>query len=458
MDGITSVFIANRGEIALRIIRACKELGIASVLAVSEADRNSLPARVADRAVCIGPPQPIESYLRVKTIVMAALGTSSDAIHPGYGFLAEQPELGELCSQHDLIFIGPKPDNIRKMGDKLLARSMAKDLGIPIIPGSELVRGPREAMHVAQQVGFPVLLKAAAGGGGKGMKTVNGPEHLETTFQEAAAEARSAFGDDRLYLEHFIPNARHIEVQILADRFGNAIHLFERDCSLQRRYQKMVEEAPSPALNDRMSEQVYNAALSIVRHIGYLNAGTVEFILDQDQDKFYFLEMNTRIQVEHPVTEMITGLDIVKEQIAIAAGKPLSVTQKEVRRNGHAIECRINAELPEADFRPCPGQITRWNPPSMKQVRVDSHCYTGYFVPPYYDSLLAKLITKGDDRPQAIGLMVDALANFTVSGVDTTIPLYDSIMKNPEYRDGKINTRWVEHFLQRELNKDEPSA
>lgn len=458
MDGINSVFIANRGEIALRIIRACKELGIASVLAVSEADRNSLPARVADRAVCIGPPQPIESYLRVKTIVMAALGTSSDAIHPGYGFLAEQPELGELCSQHDLIFIGPKPDNIRKMGDKLLARSMAKDLGIPIIPGSELVRDPREAMHVAQQVGFPVLLKAAAGGGGKGMKTVNGPEHLEITFQEAAAEARSAFGDDRLYLEHFIPNARHIEVQILADRFGNAIHLFERDCSLQRRYQKMVEEAPSPALNDRMSEQVYNAALSIVRHIGYLNAGTVEFILDQDQDKFYFLEMNTRIQVEHPVTEMITGLDIVKEQIAIAAGQPLSVTQKEVRRNGHAIECRINAELPEADFRPCPGQITRWTPPSMKDVRVDSHCYTGYFVPPYYDSLLAKLITKGDDRPQAIGLMVDALANFTVSGVDTTIPFYDSIMKDPEYRDGKINTRWVEHFFQRELEKDEPLA
>ena len=455
MGGITSIFIANRGEIALRIIRACKELEIASVLAVSEADRNSLPARAADRAVCIGPPQPIESYLKVKTIVMAALGTNSDAIHPGYGFLAEQPELGELCAQHGLIFIGPKPDNIRKMGDKLLARNMAKDLGIPVIPGSELVRDPREAIHVAEQVGFPVLLKAAAGGGGKGMKTVNGPEDLETTFQEAAAEARSAFGDDRLYLEHFIPNARHIEVQILADGFGNAIHLFERDCSLQRRYQKMVEEAPSPALDDRMREQVYDAALSIIKHIGYLNAGTVEFILDQDQDKFYFLEMNTRIQVEHPVTEMITGLDIVKEQIRIAGGQPLSVTQKEVSRNGHAIECRINAELAEANFRPCPGQIAHWNPPNMKHVRVDSHCYTGYFVPPYYDSLLAKLITKGDDRPQAIGLMEDALANFTVRGVDTTIPLYDSIMKNQEYRDGKINTRWVERFLKRELGKNE---
>ncbi len=454
MGGITSVFIANRGEIALRIIRACKELEIASVLAVSEADRNSLPARAADRAVCIGPPQPIESYLKVKTMVMAALGTNSDAIHPGYGFLAEQPELGELCAQHGLIFIGPKPDNIRKMGDKLLARNMAKDLGIPVIPGSELVRDLREAMHVAEQVGFPVLLKAAAGGGGKGMKTVNGPEDLETTFQEAAAEARSAFGDDRLYLEHFIPNARHIEVQILADNFGNAIHLFERDCSLQRRYQKMVEEAPSPALNDRMREQVYDAALSIVKHIGYLNAGTVEFILDQDQGRFYFLEMNTRIQVEHPVTEMITGLDIVKEQIRIAGGQPLSVSQKEVSRHGHAIECRINAELPEADFRPCPGQIAHWNPPNMKDVRVDSHCYTGYFVPPYYDSLLAKLITKGDDRPQAIELMEDALAHFDVSGVDTTIPLYVSIMKNPEYRDGKINTRWVEHFLKRELRKN----
>ena len=455
MVGITSVFIANRGEIALRIIRACKELGISSVLAVSEADESSLPARVADRTVRIGPPQPIQSYLRVETIVMAALGTDSDAIHPGYGFLAEQPELSELCSKHDLIFIGPKPDDIRKMGDKLFARNMAKDIGIPIIPGSELIHDSHEATHVAEQVGFPVLLKAAAGGGGKGMKTVNGPEDLETTFQEAAAEARSAFGDDRLYLEHFIPNARHIEVQILADRFGNAIHLFERDCSLQRRYQKMIEEAPSPALNDRMREQIYDAALSIVQHIGYLNAGTVEFILDQDQDKFYFLEMNTRIQVEHPITEMITGLDIVKEQITIGAGQPLSVTQKEVSRNGHAIECRINAELPEADFRPCPGQIAHWGPPNIKDVRVDSHCYTGYFVPPYYDSLLAKLITKGDDRPQAIALMEAALANFAVSGIDTTIPLYDSIMKNPEYRDGKINTRWVEDYLERELLKNE---
>jgi len=455
MVGITSVFIANRGEIALRIIRACKELGISSVLAVSEADESSLPARVADRTVRIGPPQPIQSYLRVETIVMAALGTDSDAIHPGYGFLAEQPELSELCSKHDLIFIGPKPDDIRKMGDKLFARNMAKDIGIPIIPGSELIHDSHEAVHVAEQVGFPVLLKAAAGGGGKGMKTVNGPEDLETTFQEAAAEARSAFGDDRLYLEHFIPNARHIEVQILADRFGNAIHLFERDCSLQRRYQKMIEEAPSPALNDRMREQIYDAALSIVQHIGYLNAGTVEFILDQDQDKFCFLEMNTRIQVEHPITEMITGLDIVKEQITIGAGQPLSVTQKEVNRNGHAIECRINAELPEADFRPCPGQITHWDPPNIKDVRVDSHCYTGYFVPPYYDSLLAKLITKGDDRPQAIALMEAALANFTVSGIDTTIPLYDSIMKNPEYRHGKINTRWVEDYLERELGKNE---
>lgn len=455
MVGITSVFIANRGEIALRIIRACKELGISSVLAVSEADESSLPARVADRTVRIGPPQPIQSYLRVETIVMAALGTDSDAIHPGYGFLAEQPELSELCSKHDLIFIGPKPDDIRKMGDKLFARNMAKDIGIPIIPGSELIHDSHEAVHVAEQVGFPVLLKAAAGGGGKGMKTVNGPEDLETTFQEAAAEARSAFGDDRLYLEHFIPNARHIEVQILADRFGNAIHLFERDCSLQRRYQKMIEEAPSPALNDRMREQIYDAALSIVQHIGYLNAGTVEFILDQDQDKFCFLEMNTRIQVEHPITEMITGLDIVKEQITIGAGQPLSVTQKEVSRNGHAIECRINAELPEADFRPCPGQITHWDPPNIKDVRVDSHCYTGYFVPPYYDSLLAKLITKGDDRPQAIALMEAALANFTVSGIDTTIPLYDSIMKNPEYRHGKINTRWVEDYLERELLKNE---
>jgi acetyl-CoA carboxylase biotin carboxylase subunit len=410
---------------------------------------------MADRAVCIGPPPPIQSYLKVETIVMAALGTGSDAIHPGYGFLAEQPKLGELCSQHGLIFIGPRPDNIRKMGDKLFAREMAKNLSIPVIPGSELVHDPPQAMSVAEKIGFPVLLKAAAGGGGKGMKTVRGPEDLENTFQEASAEARAAFGDDRLYLEHFVPNARHIEVQILADRMGNAIHLFERDCSLQRRYQKMVEEAPSPAVNAGTREHICRAALNIVKHIGYLNAGTVEFILDQNQGRFYFLEMNTRIQVEHPVTEMITGFDIVKEQIRIAAGQPLSISQEELRLNGHAIECRINAETPESDFRPSPGRITQWNPPDLKGVRVDTHCYPGYFVPPYYDSLLAKIIAKGADRSQTIKRMENALANFKVSGVNTTIPFYRSVMKNRDYLNGQVSTRWVEDVLLKEHERNE---
>jgi acetyl-CoA carboxylase biotin carboxylase subunit len=455
MDGISRVFVANRGEIAVRIIRACQDLGIESVLGASEADNESLAANMADRAVCIGPPPPIQSYLKVETIVMAALGTGSDAIHPGYGFLAEQPKLGELCSQHGLIFIGPRPDNIRKMGDKLFAREMAKNLSIPVIPGSELVHDPPQAMSVAEKIGFPVLLKAAAGGGGKGMKTVRGPEDLENTFQEASAEARAAFGDDRLYLEHFVPNARHIEVQILADRMGNAIHLFERDCSLQRRYQKMIEEAPSPAVNAGTREHICRAALNIVKHIGYLNAGTVEFILDQNQGRFYFLEMNTRIQVEHPVTEMITGFDIVKEQIRIAAGQPLSISQEELRLNGHAIECRINAETPESDFRPSPGRITQWNPPDLKGVRVDTHCYPGYFVPPYYDSLLAKIIAKGADRSQTIKRMENALANFKVSGVNTTIPFYRSVMKNRDYLNGQVSTRWVEDVLLKEHERNE---
>ncbi|MBL6977630.1 MAG: ATP-grasp domain-containing protein, partial [Desulfobacteraceae bacterium] len=366
MGKISRIFVANRGEIAVRILKANRELGIESVLGVSEADRDSLAARMADRVVCIGPPQPLESYLRVDTIITAALGTGADAVHPGYGFLAEQPELGEACADSGLVFIGPKPENIRKMGDKLVAREIVKELGVPIIPGSELVHDFEEALLMAEKVGFPVLLKAAAGGGGKGMKTVKRPDDLKTVFEEASAEARAAFGDDRIYIEHLIPNARHIEVQILADRFGNIVHLFERDCSLQRRYQKMVEEAPSPAISDDMREKICKAALTIADHVNYENAGTIETILDQDQEKFYFLEMNTRIQVEHPVTEMITGKDLVKEQIRIAGGEPLSFTQEAVAMKGHAIECRINAELPEADFRPSPGGITDWRPPEGK--------------------------------------------------------------------------------------------
>lgn len=455
MKNITRVLVANRGEIAVRIIRACRELGIESVVAVSEADRESLPAKLADRAVCIGPPAPMQSYLKVETIVAAALGSGSDAIHPGYGFLAEQPRLAEVCAAHDLIFVGPKADDIRRMGDKLYARKLVEGLGVSIIPGSELVSNLGEAVEAAEKVGYSILLKAAAGGGGKGMKIVEKPEDLRTVFDEASAEALSAFGDDRIYVEHYIPNARHIEVQIIGDRLGNILHLFERDCSIQRRYQKMVEEAPSPAVSPELREAFCEAAVRIAKQIGYENAGTVEFLLDQDHDQFYFLEMNTRIQVEHPVTEMISGIDLVKEQFRVASGDSFSVSQEEVKLTGHAIECRINAESPKLGFAPCPGRIRQWKPPEREGVRIDSHCYPGYFVPPYYDSLLAKLITWGRDRDQAIRSMQEALMDFTVSGIDTTIPFHRFIMKNSDYLTGKIHTGWIENNLGKEYERDE---
>jgi acetyl-CoA carboxylase biotin carboxylase subunit len=333
------------------------------------------------------------------------------------------------------------------MGDKLVARQTAKALGIPVIPGSDLVHDFKEGLSVTEKMGFPVLLKAAAGGGGKGMKGVERPEDFKRVFEEAAAEARVAFGDDRIYIEHFILNARHIEVQILADHYGNAVHLFERDCSLQRRYQKMIEEAPSPALDADLREQICSAALRIVEHIGYLNAGTVEFILDQDQGKFYFLEMNTRIQVEHPVTEMITGIDLVREQIRIAGGEPISLSQDDIGFTGHAIECRINAELPDDNFRPSPGRISLWQAPEGDHIRVDSHCFSGYFVPPFYDSLLAKLVVKSGNRMLAIQDTKGALKDFIVQGVDTTIPFYRSIMEHPDYIKGEVHTRWVEDVM-----------
>ncbi|MEA3222455.1 MAG: acetyl-CoA carboxylase biotin carboxylase subunit [Thermodesulfobacteriota bacterium] len=456
-DVISRVLVANRGEIAVRIIQACRELGIETIAAVSEADRESLAAKMADRTVCIGPPPAMKSYLKVDTIVSAALGTGADAIHPGYGFLAEQPELPEACAEYGLIFIGPKAENIRQMGDKLVARKMAKDLEIPVIPGSELVRNLKEIKDAAGKVGYPILLKAAAGGGGRGMKIVRHPEDLKAIFNEASAEARSAFGDERLFIEHYIPNARHIEVQIIGDRFGNIIHLLERDCSLQRRYQKMVEEAPCPALSSELREEICKAALSIANHVQYENAGTVEFMLDQDVGRFYFLEMNTRIQVEHPVTEMITGVDLVKEQIRIAGNQPLSFSQEAIKPHGHAIECRINAESPGSDFRPCLGRITEWRPPEGDGLRVDSHCYPGYIVSPYYDSLLAKVIAAGNNRSEAIESMKSALSSFTISSIDTTIPFHQFILKNPDYRNGKVNTSWIENTLLEEYGKYEVS-
>jgi acetyl-CoA carboxylase biotin carboxylase subunit len=447
MTDISRVLIANRGEIAVRIIRACQDLGIETVVAVSEADRESLAAKMADRAVCIGPAAPLKSYLSVGTIITAARGVGANAVHPGYGFLAEQPELGEACAECGLIFVGPKPDSIKKMGDKLVARKTARDIGIPVIPGTELIHSVEAAATMADGVGYPVLLKAAAGGGGKGMKSAGCSEELKKVYTEASAEALGAFGDDRLYMEHFIPNARHIEIQILADRFGNTVHLFERDCSLQRRYQKMIEEAPSPVVSEEMRGKIVEAAIRIADHIGYENAGTIEFIYDQHQERFYFLEMNTRIQVEHPVTEMITGVDLVKEQIRIAEGKPLSTTQKQVKMTGHAIECRINAEAPEDNFRPVPGRITQWQAPEGKDIRVDTHCFPGYMVPPFYDSLLAKIIVAGNSRRDAIESMRSALNHFAVSGVTTNIQFLASLISHADFVTGNISTRWLEQVV-----------
>lgn len=447
MNKISRVLVANRGEIAIRIIRACKDLGIETVAAVSEADRESLPARVADRTVCIGPPRALDSYLKIKTLLAAALGTGSDAIHPGYGFLAEQPQLAETCQEHGVIFIGPSPKNLREMGNKLLAKKIVTGCDIPTIPGSERVRDYKEAESLSEKVGYPILLKAAAGGGGRGMVIVRHSSELNNIFDTLSAEVQAAFGDGTLYIEHFIPNARHIEVQILGDHEGNVIHLGERDCSVQRRYQKVIEEAPSPAVSPQLRERIAKAAVKIAEWIKYENAGTVEFLLNQDTKEFYFMEMNTRIQVEHPVTEEISGVDLVKEQIRIADHQGISLSQEEVTLNGNAIECRINAENPELGFQPCPGVIQNWSPPAGRNIRVDSHCYSGYQIPSYYDSLLGKLIVSGTDRPEAIERMTYALQNFNVSGINTTIPFLSSLIMHPDFAGGNTNTRWLEEVI-----------
>ncbi len=447
MAAISRILVANRGEIAVRIIRACKDLGIETVAAVSEADRQSLAAKQSDHTVCIGPARALDSYLKMNTLIAAALGTKSDAIHPGYGFLAEQPEMAEACQKHGLIFIGPSPENLREMGNKLLARKTVEACSIPIIPGSEKVEDFQAAASIAENIGFPILLKAAAGGGGRGIVIVKDPEGFETVFDTVTAEVQAAFGDGTLYVEKYIANARHIEVQIVADQLGNVIHVGERDCSVQRRYQKVIEEAPSPVVSPQLREEICQAAVDIAKNINYESLGTVEFVLDQDSGKFYFLEMNTRIQVEHPITEQISGIDLVKEQINVAAGRPVSCSQNEVRLQGHAIECRINAELAEADFRPSPGKITQWQLPDGNGVRVDTHCFAGYSVPPFYDSLLAKVIVAGNDRPEAIAHMRFALEHFSVSGVDTTIPFLSKIIDHPDFVNGNINTRWIEDVI-----------
>jgi acetyl-CoA carboxylase biotin carboxylase subunit len=445
---VTRVLVANRGEIAVRIIRACKSLGIETIAAVSEVDRESLPAKMADRAVCIGAPRSIDSYLKTYTLIAAAQATGCDALHPGYGFLSERAELAQACLDQGITFVGPSVENITSMGDKLEARKIAASCGVPTVPGSDQAKNHREAATLAEKIGYPVLLKASAGGGGRGIKLVRHAGEMQTTFSTAAAEAKAAFGNDTLYMEKYLDNARHVEVQVLGDSAGNVVHLGERDCSLQRRHQKIIEESPAYAVSADIRAKMCTAAATLAGAISYHNAGTIEFIYDNVTREFYFLEMNTRIQVEHPVTEMITGIDLVAQQLLIAHGKALPFKQTDIRFTGHAIECRINAESPQYDFRPCPGRISIWRPPEGIGIRVDSHCYAGYFVPPYYDSLLAKLIVRGDNRGDATARTKQALESFQVAGIDTGIPFLRTVIDDSEYLGGKINTRWLEEKLE----------
>ena len=445
---VTRVLVANRGEIAVRVIRACQSLGIETVAAVSDADRESMAAKMANRAVCIGPPRSADSYLKVENVIAAAHGTGCDALHPGYGFLSERAALAQACVDNKITFVGPSAANITMMGDKLEARKIARGAGVPLVPGSDHARNPHEAALFAKEIGYPLLLKASAGGGGRGIKLVWNEHEIEDTFRTAAAEARAAFGNDTLYMERYVGNARHIEVQILGDQHGNVIHLGERDCSLQRRHQKIVEEAPAYAVPAEVRAQICNAAATLARSIGYQSAGTIEFIYDNDTRAYYFLEMNTRIQVEHPVTEMITGVDLVAQQLRVARGEPLPYKQSDITFNGHAIECRITAESPQHGFRPCPGLISKWQGPTGPGIRLDTHCYSGYFVPPYYDSLLAKLIVHGKNRQESADETNRALDNFHVEGIDTLIPFLKVVIADDEYRSGKVNTRWLEKKLE----------
>ena len=440
------VLIANRGEIALRVIRACKELGIRTVAVYSEADRESLHVRFADEDVCIGPPPARESYLNIPRIIAAAEITGADAIHPGYGFLAENAEFSEICERSELTFIGPTPLQIRMMGDKATARRTMRDVGVPIVPGTDAIGDPEEAMAQAAEIGFPVLIKAAAGGGGKGMRVALDADDFLRAFAMAKNEAAAAFGDDTVYVEKYLARPRHIEFQILGDQHGRVIHLGERDCSLQRRHQKLLEEAPSPALDEDLRQRMGEAAVRGAKAIDYVGAGTIEMLLNED-NSFYFMEMNTRIQVEHPVTEMCTGFDLVKEQIRAAAGLPLSMPDTPIQLRGHAIECRINAEDPSRNFAPSPGQITVFHPPGGPGVRIDTHVYAGYRVPQFYDSLLAKLIVHGATRPEAIARMRHSLASFVIEGVHTTIPFLLQVMDHPDFVSGEIDTKFLERWM-----------
>jgi acetyl-CoA carboxylase biotin carboxylase subunit len=444
----TRILIANRGEIALRILRACKELGVETVVVYSQADAGSRYLELADQAVCIGPAPAAESYLNIPHIISAAEITNVDAIHPGYGFLAERDTFAEICEQSNIVFIGPSSEAMRKVGDKVEALNIAKRNKVPTIPGSDgPVRDEEEALGLAHKLGYPVMVKAAAGGGGRGMRIAHNDISLKNMLAVARSEAGAAFKDSTVYIEKVLERARHVEIQMLADHQGNLIHLGERDCSIQRRFQKLIEETPSPGIDEKLRDRLTRAAMRIAHAVGYTNAGTVEFLVDES-GRYYFIEMNARLQVEHPVTEQVTGVDLVKEQIRVAAGEELSLEQKKVEFRGTAIECRINAEDPADGFRTSPGTITQFIPPGGPGVRVDTHCHAGYDVKPFYDSMIAKLIVHQPDRPQALACLRRALSEFVIQGIHTTIPLYKDLIQHARYVNGDFNVHFVEEFLE----------
>lgn len=441
------VLIANRGEIALRVHRACQEMGIKTVAVHSTADEHAMHVRLADESVCIGPPQASESYLNIPALISACEITGAEAVHPGYGFLSENARFAEILTEHDITFIGPTAEHIRLMGDKIAAKATVKRLGIPVVPGSEGgVTTDAEALAVAEETGYPVLVKAASGGGGRGMKVAHSAAELPGALSAARTEAKAAFGDDTLYMEKYLSQPRHIEVQVVADAHGHAVHLGERDCSLQRRHQKVLEEAPSPALNDAARAEIGEIVSKAMKGLGYLGVGTIEFLYENGE--FFFIEMNTRLQVEHPVTEAITGIDLVREQIRIASGMEMSFTQEDVTFSGHAIECRINAEHPQT-FMPSPGLIKEYHTPGGLGVRIDSGAYSGYRIPPYYDSLIGKLIVHGRNRNECLMRLRRSLEEFVVDGVDTTIPLFKELMAEPEFQNGDYHIHWLEQFLEK---------
>ena len=441
------ILIANRGEVALRIHRACREMGIRTVAVHSEADANAMHVRLADEAVCIGPARSAESYLNKPAIISAAIITGADAIHPGYGFLSENADFAEMVEKHGITFIGPTVEQMRLMGDKITARKAAKEAGLPITEGSPALETIEDAKHWANEIGYPIIIKAKDGGGGKGMKIAFSDDDIEEAFTMAKAEAKASFPSDVVYMEKYLQHPRHIEMQVLADKYGNVVHLGERDCSIQRNNQKVIEECPSPALNEQQRREIGEIVRKAIQKIGYCNAGTLEFLYEDG--KFYFMEMNTRLQVEHPVTEAVTGIDIVKEQIRIASGAQLGYTQEDIKFSGHAIECRINAEDPET-FVPCPGKIEEWHAPGGLGVRVDSEIYSGYSIPPFYDSMIAKLIVHAGTRNAALMRLRRALEEFVIMGVNTTIPLHQEIIAQPEYLDGQYDIHWLENFKKRE--------